>query len=100
MAEECIFCQIVAGEAEASVAYEDDATVAFMDLRQTNAGHTLVVPRRHIRDIYELDDDTAAAVIAATSRGSKALYRAWAMLFIIVRKKGKEKFVRWSSVKF
>ncbi len=77
MSEECIFCQVVAGEAEASVVYEDDTTMAFMDIRQTNAGHTLIVPRRHIRDIYELDDDTAAAVIAATARVARAVRDAF-----------------------
>ena len=77
MAEECIFCQVVAGEAEASVVHEDNTTMAFMDLRQTNAGHTLIVPRRHIRDIYELDDDTAAAVIAATTRVARAVRDAF-----------------------
>ena len=65
MPEECIFCQIVAGEAEASVAYEDEATMAFIDLRQFHAGHTLVVPRRHVRDIYGLDQETGSVLMAA-----------------------------------
>ena len=51
MAEECVFCQIVAGEADASIAYQDDSTLAFMDLGQFHPGHALVVPRRHVRDI-------------------------------------------------
>jgi histidine triad (HIT) family protein len=75
---DCVFCRIVAGEAEASIAYEDEATVAFMDLRQFHPGHTLVVPRRHVRDIYELDDATGAALIAAVSRVARAVRDAFA----------------------
>jgi histidine triad (HIT) family protein len=63
--ENCIFCEIVAGRAEASVAYEDDATLAFMDLRQFHPGHTLVVPKRHIKDIYELDSETGGTLMVA-----------------------------------
>ena len=77
MAAECIFCQIVAGEAEASFAYEDDATMAFVDLRQFHAGHTLVVPRRHIRDIYGLDEKTGSALMAAISRVAEAVREAF-----------------------
>ena len=70
---ECIFCQIVAGEAEASIVCEDALTMAFMDLRQINAGHTLVVPKSHLRDIYALDDATGAAVIATVARVARAV---------------------------
>ena len=77
MAEECIFCQIVAGEAEASIAYEDDATMAFMDVGQFHAGHALVVPRSHIRDIYGLDEKTGSALMAAVSRVAEGVRDAF-----------------------
>ncbi|MCI0777291.1 MAG: HIT family protein [Chloroflexi bacterium] len=77
MSEACIFCQIVAGEVEASVAYEDDLTVAFLDLRQFHAGHTLVVPRRHIRDIYGLDEKIGGALMAAISRVAEGVREAF-----------------------
>ena len=77
MAEECIFCQIVAGEAEASIAYEDDATMAFMDVGQFHAGHALVVPRSHIRDIYGLDEKTGSALMAAISRVAEGVRDAF-----------------------
>jgi len=76
--EDCIFCEIVAGRAEASVAYEDDATLAFMDLRQFHPGHTLVVPKRHIVDIFELDDKTGAALMSAAARVARAVSAAFA----------------------
>ena len=77
MTEDCIFCRIVAGEAEASVAYEDDATMAFMDIGQFHRGHTLVVPRRHIVDIFELEDESGAALMAALVRVSRAVRQAF-----------------------
>jgi histidine triad (HIT) family protein len=75
--DDCIFCRIVAGEAEASVAYEDDATLAFMDLGQFAEGHTLVVPKRHVVDIFELDDATGAAVMAAAARVARGVDAAF-----------------------
>ena len=77
MSGDCIFCQIVAGEAEASVAYEDEATIAFMDLRQFHAGHMLIVPRRHVRDIYGIDEKTGSALMAAISRVAMGVREAF-----------------------
>jgi histidine triad (HIT) family protein len=73
----CVFCRIVRGEAESSIAYQDDATLAFMDLRQFHPGHTLVVPKRHIVDIYELDDSTGAALMSSVARVARAVKAAF-----------------------
>ena len=61
----CIFCAIVAGEAPAHVVREDDATVAFLDINPATRGHTLVVPRRHVVDLWDADEADAVAVMAA-----------------------------------
>ena len=58
--ENCIFCQIIAGKMPSSRVYEDAHTLAFMDMRQTNPGHVLVIPKRHAQMIYDLNDETAA----------------------------------------
>ena len=52
----CVFCAIVAGEAEAEVVLRDDDAVAFLDRTPLFAGHLLVVPVRHIVTLPELDD--------------------------------------------
>ncbi|MGI0149041.1 MAG: HIT family protein, partial [Thermoplasmata archaeon] len=44
---DCIFCQIVRREAPASIVYESEATLAFLDIRPMTPGHTLVVPKSH-----------------------------------------------------
>lgn len=51
----CIFCQIVAGEAEASIVYQDHHVTAFMDLYPASPGHVLVVPNDHAVLITEVD---------------------------------------------
>lgn len=75
---DCIFCRIVAGGAEASVAYEDGATVAFMDMRQVSRGHLLVVPRKHVATILDLDDETGAVLFAAVARVARGVQAAFA----------------------
>ena len=69
--EKCIFCQIIAGNLESSRVYEDTYTLAFMDQRQLNPGHVLVVPRRHIEMVYDLDDGTAARLSQTVVRVSR-----------------------------
>jgi histidine triad (HIT) family protein len=70
---ECVFCEIMAGRAPADVVYEDDLTVAFIDPRQFNPGHALVVPRVHINDIRQLDARTGAAVMDTVIRIARAV---------------------------
>lgn len=57
--ERCIFCAIVAGDEPASIVHEDAHTVAFMNIRQANPGHVLVIPRRHVAQIFDLDAELA-----------------------------------------
>ena len=77
MSDECAFCGIVRGTLPASVVWEDDLTMAFIDLRQFHAGHTLVIPRRHLRDVRELDEATGAALMASVARITRAVAAAF-----------------------
>ena len=66
MAEECLFCGIVAGEVPAQIVDSDEHTVAFMDINPATPGHALVVPRAHSADLIEVpDDDLARTTLAA-----------------------------------
>ncbi|HSM64800.1 MAG TPA: HIT domain-containing protein, partial [Ilumatobacteraceae bacterium] len=65
---DCIFCQIVAGEAPAYVVTEDDRTMAFLDRGPATPGHTLVVPRRHAVDVWDISEQDAAAVMLTAKR--------------------------------
>jgi histidine triad (HIT) family protein len=74
---ECVFCQIVQGSEPASIVWEDDLTIAAVDLRQFHPGHVLVIPRRHLRDVRELDYATGAAVMATVVRVTRAVAAAF-----------------------
>ena len=66
--EDCIFCQIVAGDAPATIVDSDDRTVAFMDINPATRGHALVVTREHYADLGEIPDDELAACAQAARR--------------------------------
>lgn len=59
---ECTFCQIASGSTPAHTVYEDAETLAFLDILPIRKGHTLVVPKRHIGTLGEMDDEAAEAV--------------------------------------
>jgi histidine triad (HIT) family protein len=52
----CVFCDLVAGRAERSVAFEDDLCVVLVDSHPITEGHSLVIPKRHASRLHELDD--------------------------------------------
>jgi histidine triad (HIT) family protein len=68
MPEDCIFCKIVAGELPSEIIQEDEHTIAFMDIGPWTRGHALVVPRRHSRNLYDVDDDDLAHAVSAATR--------------------------------
>ena len=67
MAEDCLFCAIVAGTVPATKVREDDATLAFADINPQAPLHVLVVPKKHLANVVELggDPETGAALLAA-----------------------------------
>jgi histidine triad (HIT) family protein len=73
----CVFCEILAGRAPGDIVYEDDLTAAFIDPRQHNPGHVLVVPRAHIVDIRHLDQQTGAQLMNALIIIARAVDRAF-----------------------
>lgn len=75
--ENCVFCRIVSGELPASKVFEDELTIAFMDLQSVNPGHMLVAVKPHRANIYELDDELAGAAFRTAARMAKAVKRAF-----------------------
>ncbi len=55
MAEDCVFCKIVAGEIPSHKVYEDKKFIAFLDIFPRVKGHTLVIPKKHYRWVYDVD---------------------------------------------
>jgi histidine triad (HIT) family protein len=74
---DCIFCQIVNQEVPSSKVYEDEDTYAFLDLSQTTRGHTLLVPKKHVTDIFEYDEDLARMVFSNLPKIARALEKTF-----------------------
>jgi histidine triad (HIT) family protein len=69
----CIFCRIVAREAEASVLYEDARVMAFMTLRPINPGEFLLIPKEHVDHFCDLSDELSCHIIVHAQRLSRNL---------------------------
>ena len=74
----CIFCKIVAGEIPAAKVYEDELTIAFMDIGQVNPGHVLVACKRHAATVLDLTPEEAAAAMQTAQRIAHAAQQAFA----------------------
>jgi histidine triad (HIT) family protein len=74
---ECVFCRIVAGQIPATVVFEDEHTLAFMDIGQVNPGHVLVAVKKHAENLYALDDAQAGAVLRAAAKIARAIRDAF-----------------------
>jgi len=69
----CVFCEIVAGDAPASVVHEDERTMTFLDHRPITPGHLLVVPREHAGYLAELEPEDGAQLFRVGMRAAAAL---------------------------
>jgi histidine triad (HIT) family protein len=73
---ECVFCQITLKEAPASVVYEDEQVVAFLSNHPVNVGHTLVAPKKHYENIYEIPEEEAAYLFRIVKKIAHAVKTA------------------------
>jgi histidine triad (HIT) family protein len=71
--DDCIFCQIAAGDGPAEVVQEDEHTVAFMDINPWTRGHALVIPRSHSEDLLDISDEELARTMAAAKRLARTM---------------------------
>jgi len=74
--DNCLFCRIVSGELPATIVYEDDNSVAFLDHRPLFHGHTLLVPREHVETLGELSPETIRPYFEAAQLLSRAVESA------------------------
>jgi len=64
----CIFCDIIDHKIPSSVVYEDDHTLAILDISQVTRGHTIVMPKKHCANILEADEETVQQVTMAAKK--------------------------------
>src|SRR5258705_725691 len=74
---DCVFCRIVAGQIPSTRVFEDEHTLAFMDLGQVNPGHVLVTVKKHAANLFELEVVQAEAIARATVKISNAIKKAY-----------------------
>lgn len=72
----CLFCKIVRGDIPSFRVYEDDAVIAFLDIKPVNPGHVLVVPRTHSQGFHDAAPETLEKLIIATQKVAKAILAA------------------------
>jgi histidine triad (HIT) family protein len=72
----CTLCDLVARTIPVSAAYEDSTIFAFMDIKPLNYGHVVIIPKKHIVYLAELDEDTGAELFKVTMRIAQAVRRS------------------------
>lgn len=70
---DCLFCKIVAGEIPAEKVYEDEHTFVFLDINPNNPGHTLVLPKKHFENIFDIPPETLTPMYVTAQKIAKAL---------------------------
>ena len=68
---DCIFCKIINGKAPSYKIYEDENVYAFLDIAGDSFGHTLVVPKNHYKDIFEVPEEELSNIMVAIKKISK-----------------------------
>lgn len=64
----CIFCKIIAGEIPCSKIYEDESSLAFLDIKPVNLGHVLIIPKKHYQDLEEIPAEELASLIKVVKK--------------------------------
>ncbi|MEM3641666.1 MAG: HIT family protein [Candidatus Bathyarchaeia archaeon] len=78
MSEYCIFCKIVKGLEPSWTVYEDKLVKAFLDINPASEGHTLIIPKKHYENIYEIPDKELKRIIIVAKELAKLYKRALA----------------------
>lgn len=71
--ENCVFCKIISGEFSSRKIYEDEFTLAFLDISKDVDGHILVVPKKHVKNILDCDNETLSRVFDTVKKVSNHL---------------------------
>lgn len=73
---DCIFCEIIAGKAPASIVYQDNVVIVVMDIHPVNTGHLMIIPKQHIAYMSEMDEDTGMHLFRIAMWFEKAIRKS------------------------
>lgn len=74
---DCVFCRILAGEIPSNVVYEDENIFAILDISQATKGHTLIVAKKHYKNLYDIDENVAADIFRVIPKLANAIKSAF-----------------------
>lgn len=72
---ECLFCNIAIGAIPSYRVYEDEHAMAFLDINPTSPGHTLVIPKKHSMNVFDVDEESLAHLMNAVKKVSCAIVK-------------------------
>lgn len=73
---DCIFCKIIKGEIPCSKVFEDEKFFAFLDIGPVNRGHTLVIPKKHYKNLFDMPEEELNDYLMVIQKVSKAIIKA------------------------
>lgn len=73
----CIFCKIINKDIPSVVVFEDDVLMAFLDISQSTKGHTLLIPKAHFENVFDIDENTIAHIHKQLPKIAKAIIKAF-----------------------
>lgn len=76
MNEECLFCKIISGKIPGEKVYEDEDSFAFLDINPVNVGHTLLVPKMHYENIFDIPEELLCKIAANSKKLSITIKKA------------------------
>lgn len=87
----CLFCKISKGEIPSAKVYEDEHVFAFLDISQVTKGHTLVIPKKHHSDLFNLSPETAGTLFSSVPKIAASIKKAFSPVGLnIVNNNGEE----------
>ena len=73
----CIFCEIASGEIPSYKIYEDENIIAILDISQATKGHTLVISKKHYKNLYDINEETAGEIFKVVPKIANAIKKAF-----------------------
>ena len=70
---QCIFCKIINKEIPGHILFENEHVLAFLDISQTTKGHTLIIPKKHVEDVFSMNEEDMTHVFSVVPKIANAL---------------------------
>ncbi len=88
---DCIFCKIVRGEIPCHKIYEDEKAIAFLDISPLSKGHTLVIPKEHSENIFDITEEDLCHIMKVIKKISSKIMNTYTPEGIVIRQNNGEK---------